>query len=230
MDILLKIFIDMDTDLNKFMLYLKTPPEEPTLMTSEISVVKNRLRIPKSSLVSDSKELLIRLAYMTLVLQKLETWYKNSTVSNKTYATVAVKILVFASNIKDAFDHTTRNSTTTNVKIPIPVLQSIMDSSIQGAKFTHKINLEKYMKLIMDDLESEYDIEKDDIHVTDIIYYQNLAWLLANSQIETIRKYSFQYLYISNYELHIKLGDHPFLHMFPGQSRNWKNFEKYHFG
>jgi hypothetical protein len=45
------------------------------------------------------------------------------------------------------------------------------------------------MKVLLQGINNTYDLATDNIIIVDESYFQNLAWLLASSQIETIRKY-----------------------------------------
>ena len=74
-------------------------------------------------------------------------------------------------------------------KLIISWIISLMTYRLHSFTCFLQIDWTRYMKVLLQGINNTYDLATDNIIIVDESYFQNLAWLLASSQIETIRKY-----------------------------------------
>ncbi|XP_069683063.1 neprilysin-11-like [Periplaneta americana] len=177
------VALNVDHSSDTTILQLRSPPETPEIF----SIIGEHEASPKviSFMKIEKEELRDQL--MTEILKHIDTWSDKQQHDEEIYKTVIKDVLEISGNVSEASENAP--SSNNKVVITIPELQIIVDSSIRGAKTDRKVNWTTFLEELTAGINNTFDLNEHAVSIEHTNYFQNLAWLIANTDIVKIQRF-----------------------------------------
>ncbi|XP_069683175.1 endothelin-converting enzyme 2-like [Periplaneta americana] len=172
--------------------YLKLSTPIPAVATAEDIMTSYDGFPTEKKLVSASQKRQYKEVYMAGLLQLIDARGKAENDPRKlnkaSVDAIVADILDFSDKLSEEITkHIEYDGNSTRVSIVD--LQIQQDTWIQGSQFGSKIDWKTYVNVLLEHLESPIFKDTDNIYVDDLKYMEDIAKLIADTNIETIQRF-----------------------------------------